>query len=126
MIGAEEDLRNRIPDTEEDPLDESTYVLRTPMVVYKQGEIRMVDVTLPRAEVVRIPKIGNALSPVCVAMSHVWAYGLGNPNANTLPECQVIRLQVCNAAFIQSLLYVFLLQYLLNGSTMFTSVGFRG
>ena len=27
-----------------------------------------------------------------VAISHVWAHGLGNPNANTLPKCQVRRL----------------------------------
>ena len=27
-----------------------------------------------------------------VAISHVWAYGLGNPSANALPRCQVARL----------------------------------
>ncbi|MCJ1383394.1 hypothetical protein MMC17_006508 [Xylographa soralifera] len=27
-----------------------------------------------------------------VAISHVWAYGLGNPIANTLPRCQMARL----------------------------------
>ncbi|KAH8683432.1 hypothetical protein BGZ61DRAFT_424559 [Ilyonectria robusta] len=28
-----------------------------------------------------------------VALSHVWADGLGNPNANAIQECQVVRLQ---------------------------------
>lgn len=28
-----------------------------------------------------------------IAFSHVWSDGLGNPNANSLPECQVRRLQ---------------------------------
>ena len=27
-----------------------------------------------------------------VAISHVWAYGMGNPSANSLPECQIKRL----------------------------------
>ncbi|KIY00364.1 uncharacterized protein Z520_04049 [Fonsecaea multimorphosa CBS 102226] len=30
-----------------------------------------------------------------VAISHVWSGGLGNPNANALPECQVKKLQQC-------------------------------
>ena len=28
-----------------------------------------------------------------VALSHVWADGLGNPHANALPRCQLLRLQ---------------------------------
>lgn len=28
-----------------------------------------------------------------VALSHVWADGLGNPHANALPQCQLLRLQ---------------------------------
>lgn len=28
-----------------------------------------------------------------VAISHVWADGLGNPSANKLPQCQLSRLQ---------------------------------
>lgn len=28
-----------------------------------------------------------------VAFSHVWAHGLGNPRRNTLPKCQLLRLQ---------------------------------
>ncbi|KAL8714670.1 MAG: hypothetical protein Q9220_001619 [cf. Caloplaca sp. 1 TL-2023] len=28
-----------------------------------------------------------------VALSHVWADGLGNPNANSLPKCQIFRLK---------------------------------
>lgn len=30
----------------------------------------------------------------CVAISHVWADGMGNAKENTLPECQISRLQV--------------------------------
>jgi hypothetical protein len=30
-----------------------------------------------------------------VAISHVWSDGLGNPNANALPECQLKRLIAC-------------------------------
>jgi len=36
-------------------------------------------------------------SPGCdyVAVSHVWSDGLGNPNANALPQCQLERLSRC-------------------------------
>lgn len=42
----------------------------------------------PILEVVRM----NIDTPY-VAFSHVWSDGLGNPKANTLPECQIRRLQ---------------------------------
>ena len=94
MIGVEKALRTRIPDNEEDLPGQSMFSLQTPMISYERGQCRMVDITLPRIELTRIPKPGRALNPVCVVISHVWAHGLGNPTENKLPECQVARLQV--------------------------------
>ena len=94
MIGVEKALRTRIPDNEEDLPGQSMFSLQTPMISYERGQCRMVDITLPRVELTRIPKPGRALNPVCVVISHVWAHGLGNPTENKLPECQVARLQV--------------------------------
>jgi hypothetical protein len=38
-----------------------------------------------------------------VAISHVWSDGLGNPKANSLPACQLIRLAVqCKALYLSS------------------------
>lgn len=35
-----------------------------------------------------------------VAISHVWSNGLGNPRHNSLPQCQLLRLQdLCNALY---------------------------
>ncbi|KAH8589133.1 hypothetical protein B0O99DRAFT_676973 [Bisporella sp. PMI_857] len=31
--------------------------------------------------------------PIYVAISHVWADGMGNPKTNSLPRCQIVRLQ---------------------------------
>ena len=32
-----------------------------------------------------------------VAISHVWGHGIGNPNANSLPSCQIVRLKELSA-----------------------------
>lgn len=37
-----------------------------------------------------------------IAYSHVWAHGLGNPQENALPSCQVLRLKYLSAALNRS------------------------
>ena len=37
--------------------------------------------------------IPNDQRNFCVAISHVWYDGLGNPNDNTMPHCQIPQLQ---------------------------------
>ena len=39
----------------------------------------------------------NANSLEYIAISHVWAHGLGNPKANSLPSCQLLRLKSLSA-----------------------------
>lgn len=39
----------------------------------------------------------NANGLEYVAISHVWAHGLGNPKANALPSCQVLRMKRLSA-----------------------------
>ena len=52
---------------------------------------------LPPAEEGGVPKVRiidfNSNSVEYYAISHVWAHGLGNPERNSLPVCQVTRLQ---------------------------------
>ena len=44
----------------------------------------------------------NANGLEYVAMSHVWAHGLGNPKANALPSCQILRLKRLSAELVWS------------------------
>ena len=37
-----------------------------------------------------------------VAISHVWAHGLGNPKGNTLPSCQTLRLKRLSTELVES------------------------
>ncbi|KAF5699216.1 het domain-containing protein [Fusarium mundagurra] len=55
----------------------------TPMAVYHDGQLRLVPVS-----------VRQLLGPRFVAISHVWADGLGNPRQNALPRCQLERIQV--------------------------------
>lgn len=63
-----------------------------PMVTYTNGSLQIVDVSLIGAEAVRLTNL--PVSKQYVAISHVWADGLGNRDANDLPRCQLERLQV--------------------------------
>ena len=62
--------------------------------VLRNGGIPMIHVHttndggLPRVRIVDF----NANTLEYIAISHVWAHGLGNPKKNTLPLCQVMRL----------------------------------
>ena len=44
----------------------------------------------------------NANGLEYVAISHVWAHGLGNPKANALPSCQILRLKRLTAELVWS------------------------
>ena len=44
----------------------------------------------------------NANGLEYVAISHVWAHGLGNPNANALPSCQILRMKRLSAELLWS------------------------
>jgi hypothetical protein len=55
----------------------------TPMATYHDGELRLVPMS-----------VRQLLGRQFVAISHVWADGLGNSKANTLPRCQLERIQV--------------------------------
>jgi hypothetical protein len=48
--------------------------------INKQGEVRL-----------KVTRMTHG-TPF-VALSHVWSDGLGNPAANSLPQCQLLRLQ---------------------------------
>jgi hypothetical protein len=67
-----------------------------PMITYKDGELQIVHVSLIGAEAGRLTKI--PYTQQYVAISHVWADGLGNRDANDLPICQVSRLQVSSTS----------------------------
>ena len=52
-------------------------------------------------------------SSAYVAISHVWAHGLGNPSTNSLPRCQILRLErltrelfVSLSRFVQPALWI--------------------
>lgn len=60
-----------------------------PMATYSEGQLRLVPVT---------PRFLQCKT--FVAISHVWADGMGNVNENALPRCQLTRIQVCNPAGI--------------------------
>ena len=65
---------------------------RVPAITFKDGKVERVTVPLAEANVsgwLGLPMTGWNL----VAMSHVWADGLGNPNENKLPTCQLDRIQ---------------------------------
>ena len=65
-----------------------------PMILYQNGELRIVEISPMVAEAGRLIKpFGNRY----VAISHVWADGMGNPHSNDLPRCQVERLSVSQA-----------------------------
>lgn len=62
----------------------------TPMATYSsEGQLRLVPVS------VRLLR-----GETFVAISHVWADGLGNASANALPRCQLARIQVRDPARI--------------------------
>jgi hypothetical protein len=65
----------------------------TPMATYSEGQLRLVPVS------VRLLR-GDTF----VAISHVWADGMGNANENALPRCQLTRIQVSVPAGIQKIL----------------------
>ena len=44
----------------------------------------------------------NANNLEYIAISHVWAHGLGNPKANSLPSCQLLRLKSLSAQSVFS------------------------
>lgn len=72
-----------------------TYKLRPAAVItYQQGSVNVVNVSLLGAEVSRLSHSKVMSQQHFVAISHVWADGLGNPHSNTLPICQLARLQV--------------------------------
>ncbi|EXL54328.1 hypothetical protein FOCG_07398 [Fusarium oxysporum f. sp. radicis-lycopersici 26381] len=54
----------------------------TPMAVYGKGQLRLFPVP-----------VRQLLGQRFVAISHVWADGLGNADANALPRCQIERIQ---------------------------------
>ncbi|XP_044714748.1 uncharacterized protein HRG_11783 [Hirsutella rhossiliensis] len=54
----------------------------TPMAAYCEGQLRLVPVS-----------VRQLLGHPFVAISHVWADGLGNSDANALPRCQLERIQ---------------------------------
>jgi hypothetical protein len=54
-----------------------------PMATYCEGELRLVPVSVRQLHGDRF-----------VAISHVWADGLGNTTANALPRCQLTRIQL--------------------------------
>lgn len=55
----------------------------TPMAAYHEGQLRLVPVS-----------VRHLFGHPFVAISHVWADGLGNSNENALPRCQLERIQV--------------------------------
>ncbi len=44
----------------------------------------------------------NANNLEYIAISHVWAHGLGNPTTNALPSCQILRLKSLSAKLVIS------------------------
>jgi hypothetical protein len=60
-----------------------------PMATYSEGQLRLVPVSPSFLQ-----------GKTFVAISHVWADGMGNVNENALPRCQLTRIQVCDPAGI--------------------------
>lgn len=87
-----------------------------PAIVYREGEWATLGGKPQRKpgriEIKKVPLIKSNLSgwanwPVegwnLVAVSHVWADGLGNTDANEVPECQLARIQgIVNSFFKES------------------------
>ena len=53
--------------------------------------LRLIEEINP--EHISIEVVASSDSTSYVALSHVWADGLGNPKANTLPRCQLLKLK---------------------------------
>ena len=67
---------------------------RVPAVTFQDGKIKRISVPLKKAAAtshISVPWRDWNL----VAISHVWADGLGNPHENKLPRCQLEKLQNC-------------------------------
>ena len=62
----------------------------SPMIKYENGGIQLVEMTLIGGDAKRF---GLPFGQAFVAISHVWAHGLGNPYSNALPKCQVEHIQ---------------------------------
>ncbi|KAI0139075.1 hypothetical protein F4776DRAFT_617959 [Hypoxylon sp. NC0597] len=61
--------------------------------ILRQGKIPIVRVETDRTtNRPRLKLIATSMSNKYVAVSHVWADGLGNPRSNSLPQCQIKRL----------------------------------
>lgn len=70
-----------------------------PMAIWCDGKLSMSNVPLVSVEASRLASktsryLDMGISTRCVAVSHVWADGLGNATEYVLPECQVSRIQV--------------------------------
>ena len=60
------------------------------------GKIPLLRYTDQMLEVLHLDPMNNTINgkpTAFIAISHVWADGLGNPRANALPSCQLSRLQ---------------------------------
>ena len=58
----------------------------------RSGGIPLISVHRSK-KAVKLELTCNRRETVYFAISHVWADGLGNPHANALPQCQLLRLQ---------------------------------
>lgn len=75
-----------------------------PTVTIKKGKVNVSPVIPAAADINRVV---STLLPFegtkFVAISHVWAQGLGNPSENALPQCQLDMLQsFCNELYPES------------------------
>jgi len=69
------------------------------MIIWVNGEIEVIKVSLEEANGTSLIKkstggFETSLTAHCVAISHVWADGMGNAQENALYECQIARLQI--------------------------------
>lgn len=69
--------------------------MRVPAVTFAGGVLRVVLVEPRKRAAAKIKGVKSDSQSDFVAFSHVWAQGRGNPKANSLPQCQLAQLQVC-------------------------------
>ena len=64
-----------------------------PVWTFREENINVVRVSLASADSAALLQLDPKQGRIFVAISHVWADGLGNPRENKLPSCQLSRLQ---------------------------------
>ncbi|KAF4628644.1 hypothetical protein G7Y89_g9508 [Cudoniella acicularis] len=60
--------------------------------ILRGGQVPLVEVILTEHGRVELKLHASKLSSIYIAISHVWSDGMGNPDSNALPQCQLEKL----------------------------------